>query len=83
MTGPRATASASRIVAGAVCERLTSMPRRCISATTSRPNPVRPPAAGSSVAESAHGTLSLWVRVMYRTPSAYSTRSTPREDAIE
>jgi hypothetical protein len=40
------------------------MPIRFISATTSRPKSDRPPTAGSSVAESAHGTLSLWVSVM-------------------
>ena len=40
------------------------MPRRFISRTTSRPNGVSPPTRGSSVAESAHATLSLWVRVM-------------------
>ena len=46
------------------------MPSRCISRTTSRPNGGQPAAAGSSVAESAHGTLRLWVSVMYRTPSS-------------
>ena len=58
------------------------MPIRCISRTTSRPNPVSPPAFGSSVAESAQPTLALWVRVRYRTPSAYSARSTPSDPAI-
>ena len=44
-------------------DRSTSMPSRFISRTTSTPNRVSPPATGTSVAESAHGTLSLWVRV--------------------
>ncbi len=39
------------------------MPSRFISRTTSRPKAVRPPAFGSSVAESAQSTLSLWVSV--------------------
>ena len=59
------------------------MPRRCISRTTSRPKSVRPPAAGVSVAESAQPTFTLWVRVMYRTPSSYSMRSTPSEEAMQ
>ena len=58
------------------------MPIRCISRTTSRPKSVRPPAAFWSVAESAQPTLALWVRVMYRTPSAYSMRSTPSDPAM-
>ena len=63
MTGASAASKASRMVGGAVWDRSTSIPSRCISATTWRPNVVRPPAAGSSVAESAHGTLALWVSV--------------------
>ncbi len=63
MTGAAATSSASRIVPGDTWDRSTSMPSRCISPTTARPNPVSPPARGSSVAESAHGTLLLWVSV--------------------
>ena len=63
-TGPSAVSSASRMVSGETCERSTSMPSRCISRTTSRPNAVSPPADGSSVAESAQGRLRLWVRVM-------------------
>ena len=39
------------------------MPSRFISRTTSTPNGDSPPTTGSSVAESAHGVLSLWVRV--------------------
>ena len=34
------------------------------------------------MAESAQPTLALWVRVMYRTPSAYSMRSTPSDPAM-
>ena len=83
ITGASAAVSASRMVDAATWDRSTSMPSRCISPVTARPNPVRPPAAGSSVAESAHGTFRLWVRVMYRTPSAYSARSTPSEQSIE
>ena len=67
------------IVVTATWDRSTSMPRRCISVTTSRPNADRPPQSGSSVAESAQPTLSLCVSVMYRTPSAYRERSTPSE----
>jgi hypothetical protein len=63
-TGARLTRSASRMVSGATCDRSTSMPSRFISRTTSSPKRVRPCAAGSSVAESAHGVLWLWVRVM-------------------
>ena len=40
------------------------MPSRFISRTTSRPKSDSPPSTGSSVAESAHGTFSLWVSVM-------------------
>ncbi len=82
ITGAAATSSASCIVSGDTCDRSTSMPSRCISRTTSRPKSVRPPAAFWSVAESAQPTLALWVRVMYRTPSAYSMRSTPSDPAI-
>ena len=59
------------------------MPSRFISRTTSRPNSESPPTTASSVAESAHGTFSLWVSVMYRTPSACSVRSTASEESIE
>ena len=51
------------MVSAETCERSTSMPSRFISRTTSRPNGESPPSTGSSVAESAHGTLSLCVRV--------------------
>ena len=64
-------------------DRSTSMPSRFISRTTSTPNRVRPPATAASVAESAHGTLSLWVRVRYRTPSRWSVRSAPSEQPID
>ena len=57
------------MVAGETWDRSTSMPRRFISRTTSFPNSVRPPTPTVSVAESAHGMLRLWVKVMYRTPS--------------
>ena len=40
------------------------MPIRFISRTTSRPKSESPPSTGSSVAESAQGTFSLWVSVM-------------------
>ena len=63
ITGASVTSSASRMVSADTCERSTSMPSRFISRTTSRPNGESPPSTGSSVAESAHGTLSLWVRV--------------------
>ena len=64
ITGAPVASSASRMVVAATCERSTSMPTRFISRTTSWPNAVRPPATGSSVAESAQATLSLWVSVM-------------------
>ena len=51
------------MVVAATWERSTSIPIRFISRTTSRPNAVSPPCAGSSVAESAHGVLRLCVRV--------------------
>ena len=53
--GALVAASAARIVAGATCERSTSMPSRFISCTTWTPNAVSPPCRASSVAESAHG----------------------------
>ena len=52
-----------RIVVAATWLRSTIIPRRFISRTTSRPNSVSPPTRGASVAESAHGVLSLCVRV--------------------
>src|SRR5215216_3415914 len=63
ITGAAVTRSAARIVAGATWLRSTSMPSRLISRTTSSPKRLSPPARGWSVAESAHGTLSLWVSV--------------------
>ncbi len=63
ITGASLVASAARIVVGATWLRSTIIPSRFISRTTSWPKAVRPPTAGSSVAESAQGTLSLWVRV--------------------
>ena len=63
-TGRVATSRVSRMVAGAVWDRSTSMPIRSISATTCRPRSVRPPCARSPVAESAQGVSSLWVSVM-------------------
>ena len=82
ITGAWATSSAWCMVETATCDRSTSMPIRCISRTTSRPNSVSPPACGSSVAESAQPTLALWVSVRYLTPSAYSIRSTPSDPAM-
>ncbi len=82
-TGASLTRRASRMVSAETCERSTSMPSRFISRTTSSPKAVRPPAAGLSVAESAHGVLSLWVSVMYRTPSAYRARRVASEQSIE
>jgi hypothetical protein len=64
ITGAELVSSASRMVVAATCERSTSMPSRFISRTTSRPKADRPPTVGTSVAESAHAMLSLWVRVM-------------------
>ena len=57
------------MVTGATWDRSTSIPIRCISATTSRPKSLSPPTSGWSVAESAHPVFRLWVSVMYRTPS--------------
>ena len=63
ITGAWVVSRAARMVSADTWERSTSMPRRFISSTTSRPNADKPPTTGVSVAESAHGTLSLWVRV--------------------
>ena len=63
-TGASAVSRASRMVSGETWERSTSMPRRFISLTTSRPNSDKPCDIGSSVHESAHGTFWLWVRVI-------------------
>ena len=63
ITGTLETSMACRITSALTWLRSTSIPMRFISATTSRPKSDSPPSAGSSVAESAHGTLSLWVRV--------------------
>jgi hypothetical protein len=63
ITGAVAVSRASRIVAWLTWERSTIIPIRFISRTTPRPSSLRPPSTGSSVAESAHGTLSLWVSV--------------------
>ena len=62
-TGASVVSRASRMVSAETWERSTSMPSRFISRTTSRPNALSPPSTGSSVAESAQGTLSLWVSV--------------------
>lgn len=83
ITGASETASASRIVVAATCERSTSMPTRFISRTTSRPKSVRPPWRGSSVAESAQSIVSLCVSVMYRTPSWCRARRVARELLME
>src|SRR3954452_4660980 len=64
ITGAVVTSSASRMTAADTWERSTNMPIRFISATTSRPNGDNPCSTGSSVAESAQGTFSLWVSVM-------------------
>ncbi|CAM5402137.1 hypothetical protein SALBM217S_06940 [Streptomyces griseoloalbus] len=63
ITGAVLVSRASRMVVAATWERSTSMPSRFISRTTSRPNADSPPTPGSSVAESAHATLKLWVSV--------------------
>ena len=56
ITGASATSQRVRASCPAeTWERSTSMPSRFISRTTSSPNAVSPPRAGSSVAESAHG----------------------------
>jgi hypothetical protein len=57
------TSSVACMVLGATCERSASMPSRLHSRTTSRPNPVSPPTAGTSVALSAHGVFRLCVSV--------------------
>ena len=57
------------------------MPSQFISRTTSTPNRVRPPATAASVAESAHGTLSLWVRVRSRTPKPVERPERPQRAA--
>ncbi len=51
------------MVSAETWDRSTSIPMRFISRTTSTPNRDRPPWTGTSVAESAHGTLLLWVSV--------------------
>ena len=63
ITGAAAVSSASRITSWLTWERSTSIPIRFISRTTSRPKSLSPRSAGSSVAESAQGTLSLWASV--------------------
>jgi len=63
ITGAVEVSSASCIVPGETWLRSTSIPRRFISRTTSRPKSLNPPCTGSSVAESAHGTLRVWVSV--------------------
>ncbi len=63
ITGASVVSSASRIVVAATWLRSTIIPSRFISRTTSRPNSLRPPTTGTSVAESAHGVLSLCVSV--------------------
>ncbi len=70
--------SASDIVASLTCERSTTIPRRFISCTTSRPNDERPRRA-VSVEAVAQGRLRQCVSVMYRTPSAANIRNAPRE----
>jgi len=65
ITGAADTRSAARIVSGETWERSTSMPTRFISRTTSSPKGVSPPLFGSSVAESAHAVLEVWVRVTF------------------
>jgi hypothetical protein len=83
ITGAWLTRIASAIVSGEVCERSTSMPSQFISWTTSSPNALSPPKTGSSVHESAHGTLLECVSVMYRAPSWWNIRSAPSELLIE
>ncbi len=62
-TGATVVLRAVRMVVAATWLRSTIIPRRFISPTTSRPKALRPPTAGTSVAESAHGVLSLCVSV--------------------
>ena len=82
-TGRVDTRNACRMVSAETCDRSTSTPMRFISRTTCSPKSFSPPSTGSSVAESAHGTLSLWVSVMYRTPSARIIRSVPSDSLME
>ena len=63
ITGASDRSSTCRITAGETCEMSTSMPRRFISRTTSRPKGVRPSCRGVSVAESAQSVLRPCVRV--------------------
>ncbi len=83
ITGASVASSAARIVVAATWERSTIIPSRFISRTTSTPNADSPPTPGSSVAESAHGVLSLWVSVRYLTPRSKSIRSVPSEQSME
>jgi hypothetical protein len=68
ITGAADTSSAWPMTSGEVWARSTSIPRRFISRTTSRPNAVRPPWRRTSLQESAQSRVTLWVSVMYRTP---------------
>ncbi len=63
-TGATVVSRAARITSGDTWERSTNMPSRFISRTTWRPKSLSPPRTGSSVAESAQATFSLWVSVM-------------------
>nr|BFE72231.1 hypothetical protein GCM10020092_055320 [Actinoplanes digitatis] len=81
ITGAVATSSAACMVVAATCDRSTSTPMRCISATIARPSSSSPPTPGSSVAESAHDVLWLCVSVTYRTPRRAKARSTPSDVA--
>ena len=63
IAGTSATSRAARMVSAETWERSTSMPIRFISRTTSTPKRDNPPRTGASVAESAQGTLLLWVSV--------------------
>ena len=66
--GASETSSAWAMTSGDVWARSTSMPRRFISRTTSRPKSVSPPCWRTSLQESAQSSVTLWVSVMYRTP---------------
>jgi len=83
ITGDSETSIAWAMVSAETWERSTMIPSRFISRTTSSPNRVNPPCSGSSVAESAHGVLWLWVSVMYAAPSRASIRSAPRDDPMD
>jgi len=64
MTGAADTRIAWTIVESDTCARSTSIPRRFISRTTSRPNGESPPARTVSLFASAHACPLFHVSVM-------------------